>query len=124
LAARGAAILLSSHALTEVEARTDRIAILARGRLVANDTLAMLRRAAALPIRFQIAARADSADEVARRLTGTRCNGEIVNLVCPPGEKMARLGQIADLGPLVADVEVLPPSLEDIYSHFSGTEAP
>jgi Cu-processing system ATP-binding protein len=124
LAARGAAILLSSHALTEVEARTDRIAILARGRLVANDTLAMLRRAAALPIRIQVSARADSADEVARRLTGVRCNGVMVDLVCPPGEKMARLGQIADLGPLVADVDVLPPSLEDIYSHFSGKESP
>jgi hypothetical protein len=24
----------------------------------------------------------------------------------------------------VADVEVLPPSLEDIYSHFSGKEVP
>lgn len=124
LAARGAAILLSSHALTEVEARTDRIAILARGRLVANDTLATLRRAAALPIRFQVAARPDSADEVARRLTGVRCNGVMVDLVCQPGEKMTRLGQIAGLGELVADVEVLPPSLEDIYSHFSGTDAP
>jgi Cu-processing system ATP-binding protein len=48
----------------------------------------------------------------------------MVDLVCPPGEKMTRLGQIADLGSLVADVEVLPPSLEDIYSHFSGKEVP
>ena len=69
LAAQGAAILLSSHALTEVEARTDRIAILARGRLVADDTLAALRRAAQLPIRFQLATRPETADEVARRLT-------------------------------------------------------
>jgi Cu-processing system ATP-binding protein len=124
LAARGAAILLSSHALTEVEARTDRIAILVRGRLVANDTLASLRRAAALPIRFQVATRPDTADEVARRLTGARRNGVMVDLLCPPDEKMVRLGQIADLGALVADVEVLPPSLEDIYGHFSGAEAP
>ena len=124
LAAQGAAILLSSHALTEVEARTDRIAILARGRLVADDTLAALRRAAQLPIRFQLATRPETADEVARRLTGARRNGVMVDLACPPSEKMARLGQIAGLGALVADVEVLPPSLEDIYSHYSGTEAP
>jgi Cu-processing system ATP-binding protein len=32
LAAHGASILLSSHALTEVEARTDRILILSKGR--------------------------------------------------------------------------------------------
>jgi Cu-processing system ATP-binding protein len=48
---QGAAILLSSHALTEVEARTDRIVILSKGRLVANGTLADLRRRADLPIR-------------------------------------------------------------------------
>ena len=40
LAGQGAAILLSSHALTEVEARTVRILILSRGRPVAQGTLA------------------------------------------------------------------------------------
>ena len=44
LAATGTAILLSSHALTEVEARTDRIVILSGGKLMADDTLATLRR--------------------------------------------------------------------------------
>lgn len=39
LAAHGASILLSSHALTEVEARTDRIVILSKGRLVAEGSL-------------------------------------------------------------------------------------
>jgi len=124
LAAEGAAILLSSHALTEVEARTDRIAILSRGRLVANDTLAALRRQAALPIHIQVAARAGAADDVARRLAGTRVNGARVDLTCGPGDKLARLGQIAGLGPLVEDVEVIPPSLEDLYGHFSRGAAP
>ena len=75
-------------------------------------------------IRFQLATPPEAADEVARRLTGARRDGVVVDLVCTPGEKMARLGQIAELGALVSDVEVLPPSLEDIYSHFSGTETP
>ncbi|HRK48315.1 MAG TPA: ABC transporter ATP-binding protein, partial [Nocardioides sp.] len=60
LAKGGAAILLSSHALTEVEARTDRIAILSRGILVANDTIAALRRGAGLPIQLQVAARPET----------------------------------------------------------------
>ncbi|HOZ34910.1 MAG TPA: ABC transporter ATP-binding protein, partial [Tabrizicola sp.] len=50
LAAQGASILLSSHALTEVEARTDRIVILSRGLLVAEGSLADLRRRADLPV--------------------------------------------------------------------------
>ncbi|RYH04768.1 MAG: ABC transporter ATP-binding protein, partial [Alphaproteobacteria bacterium] len=50
LAAEGTAILLSSHVLTEVEARTDRILILSGGELVAEGTLAELRARAALPV--------------------------------------------------------------------------
>ncbi|MGP3699381.1 ABC transporter ATP-binding protein [Rhodobacter sp. NSM] len=119
LAADGAAILLSSHALTEVEARTDRIVILAQGRLMADDTLANLRRQAALPIRLQVSAQPGAADEVAERLHGGRRNGVTVDLTCQPAEKLARLGDIAALGGMVEDVEILPPSLEDLYSHLS-----
>lgn len=123
LAGQGAAILLSSHALTEVEARTDRIAILSRGRLVANDTLNALRLKAALPIHLHVTARAEDADRVAQHLSGSRCNGTSVNLVCRPADKLPRLRQIAELDSLVEDVEVIPPSLEDLYSHFSqGTK--
>ena len=124
LAAQGAAILLSSHALTEVEARTDRIAILFRGRLVANDSLAALRRQAALPIHIQVAAREGAVDDVARRLAGNRVNCARVDLICGPRDKLDRLGQIASLGRLVEDVEVIPPSLEDLYGHFSREAAP
>ena len=119
LAAEGAAILLSSHALTEVEARTDRIVILSGGRLMANDTLANLRRQAALPIRLQVSARPGAADEVAERLKGGRRNGVVVDLSCAPDEKLDRLGAITALGPMVEDVEILPPSLEDLYTHYS-----
>ncbi len=123
LAAEGASILLSSHALTEVEARTDRIAILSRGRLVADDTLSGLRRRANLPTHLHVRARPGSADAVAAELSGWRYNGTMVELACAPDEKLARLGTIAGLGAQVEDVEVIPPSLEDIYSHFSQIAA-
>lgn len=119
LAGRGTAVLLSSHALTEVEARTDRIAILSRGSLVANDTLAGLRRRAALPIQLQIAARPDTADEVARRLSGMRLNGSRVEITCQHIDKLDRLAEIANLGDLIDDLDIVPPSLEELYAHFS-----
>ncbi len=119
LAHEGAAILLSSHALTEVEARTDRIVILSHGKMVANDTLAALRQRAALPTHLQITARPGAADEVAELLHGRRCNGVRVDLTCAPDEKLARLGQVTALGALVEDVEVIPPSLDEIYRYFS-----
>ncbi len=119
LAADGAAILLSSHALTEVEARTDRIVILSNGVVVADDTLAGLRRRAALPTRIQISARPGAADAVARELTAGRRNGVMVDLVCAADKKLAHLGSIAAMSDMIEDVDVIPPSLEDIYDHYS-----
>ena len=124
LADRGAAVLLSSHALTELEARTDRIAILRDGRLVADASLDALRSQAGLPIRLTVRARADAVDEVADRLGGTRLNGRSVEIDCAPGDKMHRIGDAAALGALVDDIDVAPPSLEDIYRHFSRRDAP
>ncbi|MGE5504389.1 MAG: ABC transporter ATP-binding protein [Actinomycetota bacterium] len=46
----GAAVILSSHLLTELEERTDRVAIMDRGRLVALGTLAELRTASGVPV--------------------------------------------------------------------------
>jgi len=56
---------------------------------------------------------------VADHLAGQRRNGVMVDLVCAAGDKRARLDQIVGLGALVEDIEITPPSLEDIYSHFS-----
>jgi Cu-processing system ATP-binding protein len=119
LAGDGTGILLSSHALTEVEARTDRIVILSQGKVVADDTLAGLRRGASLPTRFQIAARPGAADEVAQELSAGRRNGVMVDLICDADQKIAQLGHIAALGGLIDDVEIIPPSLEDLYDHYS-----
>ncbi len=119
LAAEGAAILLSSHALTEVEARTDRLVILSGGRLVTEGSLAELRREAALPVALNVVPREGQGARLAQALPQGRMNGAGLHLECAPGDKLATLTRIAGLEGLVADVDVIPPSLEDIYSHFS-----
>ncbi len=124
LAAQGASILLSSHALTEVEARTDRIVILSRGRLVAEGTLADLRRRADLPVTLHVTARNGHAAAIAARLPGAILLDGALHLTCAQGDKLETLGRIAGLGDMVADLDVLPPSLEDLYAHFSQRGAP
>lgn len=120
LAQSGAAVLLSSHALTELELRTDRIAILSKGKLVANDSLAKLRDAARLPIRFRVTATPDTIQGVVDELGGQRVNGQSVELLCQPADKIGVLGAITALGAVVKDVDVTPASLEELYRHFSG----
>ena len=119
MAAQGTAVFIASHALTEVEARTDRIAILKSGRLVADDTLAHLSERAGLPIRIRVKTTDDSAERIASDLGGTRVNGTGVELVTPASGKMDRLRRIAALGDAVVDIEMFPTKLEDLYRHYS-----
>jgi Cu-processing system ATP-binding protein len=119
LAAGGTSILLSSHALTEVEARTDRILILSKGRMVATGSLPALRRAADLPVAVHLTAVNGFAPDIAAALPQAIRVGADLRLTCRADEKLPLLARIAGLGGKVADIEIVPPSLEDIYSHYS-----
>lgn len=119
LAAQGTAVLIASHALTEVEARTDRIAILRNGVKVADDTLDALSAQAGLPTKLRIRASGGHADQIAATMGGTRINGASVEILCAPDQKMARLRDVAAMGDVVADIEMTPPRLEDLYRHYA-----
>ncbi len=114
LTGRGVTVLLSSHVLTELEVRADRIAILARGRLLAHDTLEGLRRSAGLPVRI-----------IAHGVDGDGRGRRVLDVA--PEDKMDTLRALMD-GPLT-DIEVHPPTLETIYAHLgapsdSGAQSP
>lgn len=120
LAAEGVAILLSSHVLTEVEARNDLILILSGGRLVAEGSLTDLRQQAALPVALRVTSAGDDAAALAEALPEARAGRDgILHLTCRQDQKLPLLSRIAGLGARVADLDLVPPSLEDIYSHFS-----
>ncbi|WP_417689422.1 ABC transporter ATP-binding protein [Roseibium sp.] len=118
----GASVLLSSHALTEVEARTDRVLILSQGRLVADDTLAGLSARAHLPIRMRIRGFEGKADDLAQSLGGRRLNGRSVELFCAPDEKVSCLARISEHGALIDDIDMHLPSLDDVYRHYSSLQ--
>ena len=124
----GTTTLISSHALDEVEARVDRVAIMKQGRLVACGTLAELGRQAALPSRVRVAVSGDVAGQVAERLGSglpvRPVDGHTLELACSKGEKMDVLRRLAALGSLVDDVEITPPKLEEIYTYFTEGGTP
>jgi len=120
LTARGTTVVLSSHILTELEARTEMVAIMRRGKLAAWGTLDQLRQSARLPIRITLST-PGGASAVAERLGGLdlgHVNERSVELSCPLPDKMAVLRHIATLGGVVEDLDIQMPSLDDIYVHF------
>lgn len=124
----GASVVLSSHILTELEARTDRVAIMNQGRLVACDTLDALRDRAGLAVRIRLRVKQGDAAAVAERLRNSadlsRVNGQYVDLACGRGDKMMVLRDIAALGADVGDVEIMPPTFDEVYNHFCLAEEP
>ncbi len=126
LAERGSAIVLSSHVLTEVEAGTDRIAIMRAGRLAACGSAEELKRRAGLAVTIRVAVRPGGSARLAEALGGrpaARINDHAVELRCSAGEKRALVERILGTGDAVEDIEILPPGLDAVYARFGGTQA-
>ena len=123
-AGQGTAIILSSHVLTEVEAGTDRVAIMRRGRLAALGTADELKREAGLAVTIRVAVRPGGGVRLASALGGdvaTRINDHAVEFRCSAGEKPALIQRIVGAGDEVEDIEIVPPGLDAVYARFGGT---
>ncbi len=120
----GVTAVISSHSLTEIEAKADLAAILTGGRLAAFGTLADLRIASGLPfkLRAQVAPEAvgNLAEAMGDAFILEQVQGGTVYFRCPQPDKMAILKHVAKLNGLIEDLDVLPPRLEEVYDHFVG----
>ncbi len=117
-ASRGATVLLSSHALSELEGRTGRVIIMDRGRMVADGSLDELRGVARLPVRIRV--RTGAARLALPPGIGPVSTPEqgLVEVEVPSGRKLEVLQAIV-CGPCAPDdVEILQPSLDELYAHF------
>ncbi len=118
----GATSIISSHALNEVEARASRFIIMKAGLIVACGTLDELYQQAALPVRLKLSVAAGEASSVAERLGSEvnigKVNNQSISLSCFKEEKMPLIRHISSLGDVVHDMQIMPPRLDEVYSHF------
>jgi Cu-processing system ATP-binding protein len=125
--AAGTTVLLSSHALNELEGNAGRVVILDEGRKIADGSLDELRRIARLPTRIRLT----SGEGGARRLRewmgepkGLRqINGHIVEIDATPEYKAAFLRRAAGEGAPFEDLDMVPPGLDELYAHFLAGRA-
>jgi Cu-processing system ATP-binding protein len=124
--AAGATVVLSSHALAELGDRAGRIIIMNRGRIVANGSIDYLRDLARLPSKIRCKAAGANAEILSNKLVAAavcrRVNGHTIEFDAMPERKLELLHLVADLP--VMDVDVVPPSLDELYAHFLQGEAP
>ena len=127
LRARGATVLISSHILAELQQRVDRLAILSGGRVQAQGSVDALRQRLALPLTLRLrldgdatdAARAPLLAQLRTRLPELEpapgAAPDELLLRCPRPQKMAALAAVQGLGQRLLDLQILEPSLEDLF---------
>lgn len=128
LGQQGVTALLSSHALSELEARIDHVIILHRGAVLASGSLDALRGLAGLPVKMALTVSEDFDADALQRLDNLGIVAGGVNgyrtLTCPAERKLDALRLVASL-PHVTDIRIAEPTLDEIYAHFlqgRGTE--
>ncbi len=116
----GTTIVITSHILAELQERVDRLAILAAGRVRALGSVQALRERVSLPLRLRVqvaegGAAAVQATLAALPLADARWQGRQLEADCPREAKMSVLAALAGLGTQVRDLQVIEPSLEDLF---------
>jgi Cu-processing system ATP-binding protein len=124
LRAQGATVLISTHALAEVEDRVDRAVIMHRGKMLAGGTLAELRVGIRADVRIRLRVRPCTTAQVLAALPKeTRCiesTDRTLTLHVAPEAKMQALRAIAQCGECIEDVEITVPGLQALYAHLTG----
>ncbi|MFA7668642.1 MAG: ABC transporter ATP-binding protein [Burkholderiaceae bacterium] len=114
----GAAILLSTHALAELERQADRVIVMQRGRKIADGTLSDLRRHADLPVRVRLTLQ----DEIIDTPAGwQRAGPHRLERSCAEADKISRLQEALSM-PGLTDIELETPGLDEMYAHFLRRE--
>ncbi len=115
LKATGTSVIICSHVLPGVEPYIDRAVILARGKLEAVGDLYELRQQAQLPVRIRVAGLNEQIQS-AVILEQTQLSNGWQEFKVKTEDKLELLEALLPLKP--QDIEVQPPSLEDIYIYY------
>lgn len=137
---QGVTMILTSHILAELQERVDRLAIMASGQVRACGTVHALREQVDMPVRIDVRCAPDqeqiTAQAVQQALVQTLFQtapefampGRItvqalaeggLQLRCPRQAKLGVLAALISVGSVVHDLQVIEPSLEDVFFGFA-----
>jgi len=117
---QGATILFSSHILSEVENLCDRVAIINKGRLIAEDTVANLNKYLKIKPRLSILIKGldGKVPDKIKELDGVElveANKDILFVTCEPNIRSKVIITLEKEGYKIVDIKTIEPSLEDAF---------
>jgi Cu-processing system ATP-binding protein len=118
----GATVLISSHALNELEDRAEHVFIMNRGLLVAQGNLSELRSISQLPIRISLDFAPGAIVPPAWMNGASTATPHGRVLLVPDDARKMDLLRVAASNPGVTNIEITAPTLDDLYAHFLNTQ--
>ena len=123
----GATVIFSSHILTEVENLCDRVAIINKGKIIAEDTVANLSKYLKIKPRLSIFIKGlgGRVPEIIRDLEGVEsvdAQGDILFVTCEPTFRSKVIILLEEAGYEVVDIKTIEPSLEEAFVKLVSKE--
>jgi ABC-type multidrug transport system ATPase subunit len=121
---KGSTIFVSSHILSEIQAVCDRVAIINKGVIVAEDTIEKLGYKLRLKPKLFLELE-NSADEFVEGIKkiagveGVTARGRVLEVICEPRAKVDVILKINRMGGNIIDVKTEEPSLEDVFLRYT-----
>ena len=119
--AEGTTILMSSHALTELENRVGRVIIANRGKVIADGSLDDLRHIARLPVRIRVSLAGEGAPLSAAQplqIHWQKTGFSSFETDVLAEDKMQVLHSVIAQNHNITDIDVMVPTLDELYAHF------
>lgn len=117
LKAQGATILLSTHALAELDGYADRIVVMKNGVKLADGTMRELQEQSGLPERIRVQFK----HSISLPSTWQAVGNNTYEIHSDVREKVQRLKELGDLNNLLS-LDIHTPSLDEMYAHFLKRE--
>jgi ABC-2 type transport system ATP-binding protein len=117
---RGATIIFSSHILSEVETLCDRVAIINRGKLIAEDTVANLSKYLHMKSRLEITIKGlnGKIPDLISNFQGVESvevKGDILFITCESPIRAKVISSLGEAGFVIDNIKTIEPSLEDAF---------
>ncbi|UOO82426.1 ABC transporter ATP-binding protein [Uruburuella testudinis] len=117
LSSGGTSVLLSTHALAELDGHADRIVVMKNGSKVADGSMSQLQAQSGLPVHI----RAQLKQDTALPAHWQRSDGLYCSTQCRSEDKMAVLRELGSIDNIAA-LDIRTPTLDDMYAQFLQRE--
>lgn len=117
---QGATVLFSSHNLNEVESLSDRVAIIDKGKLIAEDTVANLSKYLRMKPRLEISISGldGKMPTVLSGMEGIEAvdvKGDTLFVTCEPSARSKIIAKLEETGFKITNIKTIEPSLEEAF---------